>query len=144
MHDPECIFCKILDGDIPSFKLYEDEATFAFMDINPLHDGHALIIPKDHHANIFETPPETLAAVIQTTQRIARAVQASVAPDGINILQANGHGAAQSVFHIHFHVVPRKNGDDARLNWGLTPGDMDQIAAVAEKIRAALEENTED
>jgi len=144
VHDPECIFCKILDGDIPSFKLYEDDETFAFMDINPLHDGHALIIPKDHHPNIFDTPPATLAAIIQTTQRIAKAVQASIAPDGINIVQANGHGAAQSVFHIHFHVVPRKNGDEAKLNWGLTPGDMDQISAMADKIRAALAENNED
>ena len=139
MHDPECIFCKILDGDIPSIKLYEDDETFAFMDINPLHDGHALIIPKEHHPNIFETPADVLVSVSRTTQVIAKAVQKALAPDGINILQANGHGAAQSVFHIHFHVVPRKNGDDAKLNWGLRPGDMDHIANVAEQIRDALE-----
>jgi histidine triad (HIT) family protein len=140
VRDPECIFCKILEGEIPSFKIYEDESTFAFMDINPLHDGHALIIPKDHHPNIFEVPTEKLAPVISTTQRIAKAVQKALAPDGINIVQANGHGAAQSVFHIHFHVMPRKNGDNALLNWGLTPGDMDHIKQLADKIRSAIEE----
>ena len=137
-HDPECIFCKILEGAIPSFKLYEDDNTFAFMDINPLHDGHALVIPKEHHTNIFETPTEVLTTLMATTQRIAKAVQNSIAPDGINILQANGHGAAQSVFHIHFHVLPRKNGDDAKLNWGLRPGDKDHIEQLADKIRAAI------
>ena len=109
------------------------------MDINPLHDGHALIIPKDHYPNIFETPADVLGTVMATTQRIAKAVQDSIAPDGINILQANGHGAAQSVFYIHFHVVPRKNGDDAKLNWGLRPGDMDHIATIADHIREAIQ-----
>ena len=138
--DPECIFCKILEGDIPAYKLFEDEHTFAFMDINPLNDGHALIIPKDHHPNIFDTPTNVLAPLMETTQRIARAIQNSIAPDGINILQANGHGAAQSVFHVHFHVLPRKNGDDAKLNWGLRPGDMDHISDLAQQIRGAIKD----
>jgi histidine triad (HIT) family protein len=138
--DPECIFCKILEGDIPAYKLFEDEHTFAFMDINPLNDGHALIIPKDHHPNIFDTPTNVLAPLMETTQRIARAIQNSIAPDGINILQANGHGAAQSVFHVHFHVLPRKNGDDAKLNWGLRPGDMDHISDLAQQIRVAIKD----
>jgi histidine triad (HIT) family protein len=138
--DPECIFCKILDGDIPAYKLYEDEHTFAFMDINPLNDGHALIIPKDHHPTIYDTPTDLLSPLMETTQRIARAVQNSIAPDGINILQANGHGAAQSVFHVHFHVLPRKNGDDAKLNWDLRPGDMDHISDLAQQIRDAIKD----
>ena len=77
---------------------------------------------------------------METTQRIARAIQNSIAPDGINILQANGHGAAQSVFHVHFHVLPRKNGDDAKLNWGLRPGDMDHISDLAQQIRVAIKD----
>ena len=81
--DPECIFCKILEGDIPAYKLFEDEHTFAFMDINPLNDGHALIIPKDHHPNIFDTPTNVLAPLMETTQRIARAIQNSIAPEYI-------------------------------------------------------------
>ena len=139
-NDPECIFCKILEGDIPSFKLFEDNETYAFMDINPLNDGHALVIPKSHHANIYEAPADVLASVMATAQRIARAIKKSLAPDGINVVQANGPGAAQSVFHIHFHVLPRRNGDEAKLNWGLAPGDMDHIGELAEKISAAIED----
>jgi len=138
-HDPDCVFCKILTGDIPAFKIYEDDETFAFMDINPVHDGHCLVIPKSHSKNIFETSDETLAALMASTRRVARAVEAALSPDGINVLQANGPGAAQSVFHIHFHVLPRETGDNTKLNWGLNPGDMDQISAVADKIKAALE-----
>ena len=139
-NDPECIFCKILEGDIPSFKLFEDNETYAFMDINPLNDGHALVIPQSPHANIYEAPADVLASVMATAQRIARAIKKSLAPDGINVVQANGPGAAQSVFHIHFHVLPRRNGDEAKLNWGLAPGDMDHIGELAEKISAAIED----
>ena len=138
-HDPDCIFCKIVAGEIPSFKIYEDDDTLCFMDINPLHEGHCLVIPKTHTKNIFETSDDTLASMIAVTRRVAKAVEAAIAPDGINILQANGSGAAQSVFHVHFHVLPRKLGDNATLNWGLHPGDMDEIAATAENIRSVME-----
>ncbi len=134
----DCIFCKIVAGEIPSFKLYEDDDVFSFMDINPLHDGHCLIIPKAHYPNIFEAPGDVLAKLMPVVGRMARAVNAALAPDGINIMQANGEAAGQSVFHIHFHVLPRAMGDDAKINWGLRPGDMDRIAANADKIRAAL------
>ena len=134
----DCIFCKIVAGEIPSFKLYEDDDVFSFMDINPLHDGHCLIIPKAHYPNIFEAPGDVLAKLMPVVGRMARAVNASLSPDGINIMQANGEAAGQSVFHIHFHVLPRAMGDDAKINWGLRPGDMDRIAANADKIRAAL------
>ncbi len=133
--DPECIFCKILAGEIPSFKIHEDDKTLAFMDINPLHPGHSLVIPKGHFENIYTAPDEVLADMIAATRRLATAVNSALSPDGVNVIQANGPGAAQSVFHIHFHVVPRKTGDNAKINWGLNPGDMDEIAAVAEKIR---------
>lgn len=138
-HDPDCIFCKIVGGEIPAFKIFEDHGTIAFMDINPLHEGHCLVIPKSHSETLFVTSDETLAAMMATTRRVATAVNAALAPDGINVVQANGPGAAQSVFHVHFHILPRRTGDNATLNWGLQPGDMDEIAATAEKIKTALE-----
>src|SRR5436190_12247811 len=95
--DPNCIFCKIVAGEIPSFKLFEDAETLAFMDINPVHDGHCLIIPKAHYATVFELPAEAFAAVTRTTIPVAKAVNAAVKPDGLNLLQSNGPGAAQSV-----------------------------------------------
>jgi len=138
-HNPDCIFCKIVAGEIPAFKVYEDDQTISFMDINPMQQGHALIIPKQHSENLYATPDETLAAMMSVTRKVATAVNQALAPDGINIVQANGPGAAQSVFHVHFHVLPRKMGDNATLNWGLHPGDMDEISATAEKIKTALE-----
>jgi len=137
--DADCIFCKIIRGEIPSFKLFEDDKVFAFMDINPVHPGHSLVIPKFHTPNIFEAPPEWAAATVNGVQRLARAVEKTVSPDGINILQANGPGAAQSVFHLHMHVVPRKNGDELPMNWGIRPGDMAEIEALAADIRANLD-----
>ena len=137
--DPDCIFCKIVAGEIPSFKLWEDADTYAFMDINPANPGHALIIPKAHWPNLFEIPADLLGPVLATTQRVARAVKAVLAPHGLNIVQANGPGAAQSVFHLHVHVVPRGEDDGLRLNWGPKPGDMGKIEAVHRKLLAALD-----
>lgn len=137
--ESDCIFCKILKGEIPSFKLFEDDQTFAFMDINPAHPGHLLVIPKYHAPNIFEIPPQWLSASVATAQKLAVAVQNTLAPDGINIVQANGEGAAQSVQHFHVHVLPRTNGDGLRLNWGLNPGDMDAIGVLADAIRQGLD-----
>ncbi|WP_419797189.1 MAG: HIT family protein [Terasakiella sp.] len=134
----DCIFCKILRGEVPSLKVYEDEQTYAFMDINPANPGHVLVIPKYHAANIFEIPSEWLSACMVTVQKIALAVEKTISPDGINILQANGEGAAQSVFHLHIHVMPRANGDDLKMNWWHNPGDMEAIAALAEEIKAEL------
>ena len=139
MHtDPNCIFCKIVAGQIPCFKLHEDAETIAFMDINPGNPGHALAIPKAHAANLDEMPPALLGPVLATAQRVARAVAATMKPDGINILQANGPGAGQSVFHFHIHILPRRIGDELKMNWGHAPGDMAAIKANYEKIRAAM------
>lgn len=136
--DDDCIFCKIIRGEIPSFKIYEDDNTLAFMDINPLAEGHALIIPKFHAENIYEAPEEWMGYTLGTVSRVARAVRDEVAPEGINILQANGPGAKQSVFHIHFHVVPRRADDGFTMNWELVPGDMDAIDALAKKLAARI------
>lgn len=141
MSNDDCVFCKIIAGDIPCFKLYEDERTLAFMDINPANRGHALAIPKKHEPNLLDSSEETLAVTIATARRVARGVQAAVEPDGINLVQANGPGAAQSVFHLHLHVIPRFEGDELKMNWGVPPkpGDMDEIKAVSEQIAAHIE-----
>ncbi len=136
--DPECLFCKIVAGEIPCFKLYEDEATLAFMDINPVHPGHALAITKAHLADVFAVTDEAIAATAKTARRIARAVNEAVAPDGLNLVQCNGEAAAQSIPHFHMHIMPRKSGDELPLNWGLRPGDMGEIEKLAERIRATL------
>lgn len=136
--DPDCVFCKIVTGAIPSFKLFENDATMAFMDINPLNDGHCLVIARPHHPDLYDLPPELLAEVAHTVSRVARAVRAELAPEGLNLLQANGRAAAQSVPHFHVHVVPRKMDDGASLNWTPRPGDMQAIARLAERIRARI------
>lgn len=136
--DENCIFCKIVAGNIPCFKLWEDAQTIAFMDINPGNPGHALAIPKEHWENFFVIPPALLAPVAATAQRVANAVQKTLSPDGINVLQANGKGADQSVFHFHLHVLPRRIGDDMKLNWGHKPGDMAAIKDLCERIKGNM------
>ena len=136
--DPNCIFCKIVAGEIPSDKLCEDGETLAFMDINPVHDGHCLVVPKAHYPTLFEVAPEAFAAAARTAIKVAKAVNAAVKPDGLNLIQSNGPGAAQSVLHFHVHVLPRRMRDGLLINWGLQPGDRARIAEIAERIRAQL------
>ena len=137
--DGECIFCKIIRGEIPSFKVHEDGDTFTFMDINPINRGHVLVIPKHHSKDIYESSADWIGRTFAGAGRIARAVQKTVNPDGINILQANGPGAKQSVFHLHVHIIPRLMDDGLTMNWDLVPGDMDAIAKLAEEIAANVE-----
>ena len=134
----DCIFCKIVAGDIPCFKILESDAVLSFMDINPLNDGHALVIPIAHSKNVFETSDSDLAHCIQAAKRVAQAMEDVLSPDGINLTQANGEGAGQSVFHFHIHILPRRRDDKAKMNWGIVAGDMERIGAVAEKLRAKL------
>jgi histidine triad (HIT) family protein len=136
--DPDCIFCKIVAGAVPCFKLFEDPDTLAFMDINPVHDGHALVIPKTHYPTVFDIPPGAIAAAARTAARVATSINAAVKPDGLNLIQANGPGAGQSVGHFHFHILPRWRGDGVAINWEPKPGDMAQIAALAERIRGLI------
>ena len=138
MTQSDCIFCKIVAGEIPCFKLYEDDRVLSFMDINPFNDGHCLVLPKAHGENLYTTDDADLAACIQAAKRVAAAVDRVVQPDGLNLLQANGPGAGQTVFHFHIHVFPRRSGDNAQFDWGHEPGDMDKIGKLAEEIRAAL------
>ncbi|HEY7867606.1 MAG TPA: HIT family protein [Methylomirabilota bacterium] len=134
----DCVFCKIRDGQIPSLKIYEDAATLAFMDINPLNSGHCLVITKTHAPNLFEAPVEDLQAAIATAQRVAQAIREGLKPDGLNMLQANGVAAFQSVLHFHLHLIPRWTGDGKGFDWKLVPGHREQIMKVGERIRALL------
>jgi histidine triad (HIT) family protein len=136
--DPDCIFCKIISGEIPSFKIYENDDSFAFMDINPASEGHALVIPKEHTMNVHSISDTAIAATVKTAKKVAAAVDKTLNPEGLNLVQCNGPAAAQSVMHFHMHVLPRANGDELKLNWGLQPGDMDAIGRLAERIRANL------
>ncbi|MDP6873536.1 MAG: HIT family protein [Alphaproteobacteria bacterium] len=138
MADTDCIFCKIIAGEIPSFKLYEDERTFAMMDINPFNDGHCLVITKAHAVNLLDADAADLAAVLPTVQKVARAVETALEPEGINIIQANGPAAGQTVFHYHCHVFPRLLNDGALLNWGHTPGDMARVEEIYNRIMAEM------
>src|SRR5690242_20619819 len=114
-YDPSNIFGRILRGEVPAFKIYEDDATLAFMDVMPQSDGHTLVIPKAAAENIFDLDPAMLGALIRSTQKVAKAVKKAFAPPGIMIAQLNGAGAGQSVFHVHFHVIPRYHGVEFRL-----------------------------
>ena len=133
--DPDCIFCKIVAGEIPSFKLFEDEATLAFMDINPANEGHALVIPKEHAPDLYAVSDEALARTSVTAKRVAAALARTLNPDGLNIVQCNGAAAAQSVMHFHMHVLPRVKDDGLAMNWGLKLGDIDAIGRLAERVR---------
>ncbi|MBP7274791.1 MAG: HIT family protein [Kiritimatiellae bacterium] len=135
----DCVFCRIVRGEIPSVKLYEDSEVLAFMDISPIVKGHALVIPKAHYDPLTALPAALLGRVMSAVQRIAAAQTTALQADGVNIFQANGAAAGQVVPHVHFHVIPRFNNDGHRWNW--TSGryerteDMD---ALAGRIRARI------
>jgi histidine triad (HIT) family protein len=134
----DCVFCKIRDGRIPSTKVAEDERTLCIMDINPLNAGHCLVLTKAHASTIFEADAVDLQAAITTAQRVARALRDTLKPDGLNMLQANGAAAFQSVPHFHLHLIPRWTGDGKGFDWALVPGQREHITKVGERIRAAL------
>jgi histidine triad (HIT) family protein len=136
----DCVFCKIRDGQIPSARIDEDARTLTFMDINPLSPGHCLVVTKRHAATLFESDVEDLAAVMATARRVALAIQRELRPDGLNLLQANGAAAFQSVPHFHVHLIPRWTGDGKGFDWTLVPGDREQIVKNGERLRAALRE----
>ena len=136
-YDPSNIFARILRGELPAHKLYEDEDTFAFMDIMPRANGHCLVIPKAPARNILDIAPESLAAVARTTKKLSVAVMKAFGADGVTILQCNEDAGGQVVFHLHVHVMPRMNGV-ALQPPAATMEDQAVLAANAEKIRAAL------
>ncbi len=134
----DCVFCKIRDGQIPSFKIHEDERTLTFMDINPLNSGHCLVVTKAHAATIFEADAEDLTAAIAAAKQVARAIQEALKPDGLNLLQANGAAAFQSVPHFHLHLIPRWTNDGKGFDWKPVPGNREAIMKTGERLRALL------
>jgi histidine triad (HIT) family protein len=137
VYDPGNVFAKILRGELPSHKLYEDADTLAIMDIMPRADGHCLVIPKTAARNVLDATPEQLAACLKTVQRMSRAVMAAFAADGVTIQQFNESAGGQVVFHLHYHVLPRHTGVSLRPHTGGME-NQDVLKANADKIRAAL------
>ena len=136
----DCIFCKIVKGEIPSMKVYEDDRVLGFMDINPVNDGHLLVIPKAHAATIREIPEADFVAVMSAVHKLAHAVQKALNPEGITLMQLNGAASNQVVPHLHVHIVPRWSGDGLTISrWKLVQGDMDKIKDIAERIRDKVE-----
>ena len=133
--EPDCLFCQIVAGQLPSERIDEDERTVAFMDINPATRGHALVVPRRHAANLLEIDSQDLAATMTAAQRLARRVKERLGADGVNLLNATGSAAWQTVFHFHVHVIPRYEGDPMRLPWIPAPGDADEIAHTAQELR---------
>jgi histidine triad (HIT) family protein len=134
--DPNCIFCKIVAGEIPSHKIDDDDKTLAFMDVNPWTRGHALVIPKEHSRNIYDIDPADLAAATATAQRVAQRLRERLGAEGINLLMSSEPVAMQTVFHTHVHVIPRYTGDGLRMPAHPQPAEHEELAGLAEALRA--------
>ena len=134
----DCVFCMIRDGKIPSSKIYDDARTLAVMDINPLSRGHCLVAPKAHAATLYEVDVEDLKAVAATAKKLATAIKKALSPDGLNLLQANGAAAFQSVPHFHLHLIPRWANDGKGFDWKVVPGNREEIVGTADRIRTML------
>ena len=133
-----CIFCKLIAGEIPSVRVWEDDLTLAFMDIGQVNPGHVLVATKRHAANLFEITEEEGAAVMRAALRIARAAQQAFAPEGLNLFQANGAVAGQTVGHFHLHVLPRHPGDGMALTWPRPEPGVAALERYAGQLRQAL------
>lgn len=129
----DCVFCAIAAGEIPSFKIYEDDFVLAFLDINPFSEGHTLVIPKEHYKGLLDVPPQVLAVLLERVQKVSSHIAKALACDGFNILQNNGAAAGQTVNHIHFHIVPRMEGSVLSFESG--KGDMEKLSALASRLR---------
>ena len=136
----DCIFCKIIKGEIPSFKVYEDDMVFAFEDINPISEGHTLLIPKIHAQDLWEIPGQDLAAVHLASKKIIQAIKDVLNPTGVACLQLNGRGVNQVVMHYHLHLIPHTAGEPEIpvCAWELKEGDMEAIKQTADRITAAI------
>lgn len=135
----DCVFCKIVAGQIPSAKVHEDELTLAFMDIGEVSPGHVLVTVKPHVENIYGLNDALAAAVFHTAARVARALRNAYSPEGVTLYQANGVAAGQTVFHFHLHLVPRYARDGMRLTWPAKNPPPEQLEANAARLRTALE-----
>lgn len=134
----DCIFCKIIKGEIPCKKVYEDDKTFAFLDISPIHKGHTLVIPKEHHENILDMPEETLAELAKTVKKVSKAVKQATDADGFNVTQNNGAAAGQAVFHFHMHIIPRFENDGLKT-WPHKDVPEEEMKQMQQAIKDSLE-----
>jgi histidine triad (HIT) family protein len=134
---PDCIFCQIVAGSAPAFPVDEDATTLSFLDLFPVAQGHTLVVTKSHFENLFETTPEALAGVAAASIRLAHAIRASIAPDGLGVFQLNGAAAGQTVCHYHMHLIPRWQGQSFQLH-SRVRGNPDELRATAARIKAAV------
>ena len=134
----QCIFCRLIRGEIPATRVYEDEVTLAFLDLGQVNPGHVLVAVKRHAATLLDLTPDEAAAAMRTAQRIARAAKDAFDPPGITLLQANGREGEQTVFHFHLHVVPRHAHDGIAFTWPRKDPPRETLEAYAVKLRAAL------
>ncbi len=132
----ECIFCKIIKGEIPCFKVYEDDMVIAFEDINPISQGHTLILPKRHVENIWEITEDELIAIVKAAKKIANAIKDVLNPIGLALLQLNGKEVGQEIMHYHLHIIPRSQNEPELpvSKWELKPGNTTEIKKIAQKI----------
>jgi histidine triad (HIT) family protein len=135
--DPDCLFCKIVAGELPATVVAEDERTIAFMDINPATRGHALVVPRAHSRDLESVDPEDLCATARAAQRLAGRMRRRLGAEGVNLLNSCGAAAWQTVFHFHVHVIPRYAADPLRLPWTPAPGNAQEIAATAQELGSA-------
>lgn len=135
--DPNCLFCKIINGEIPATKIHEDEYSYAFLDIKPINPGHTLLVPKKHFANLYDMPDEILAELAPTIKKLGIAIKKAVSADGINIGMNNDPAAGQLVFHAHIHIMPRFLGD-GHEHWHGKPYQDGEIDKVATQIKTLI------
>ena len=136
MRDENCIFCKILNGDIPSRTIFEDEDFQVIMDVEPATKGHCLILPKNHYANLFEMPDEVAAKVLPIAKKVAAHLKETLQGDGINLVQNNGEAAGQTVHHFHMHVIPRYEGGNAKdVTWSHSAFRAEELDAIRDQIK---------
>lgn len=143
LSDPSCIFCRIIGGEIPCHRVYEDDCVLALLDIGPVVAGHVLVIPKSHYKNIFDIPAQVIAEVSARLPRLARAVTAATGSPACHILINNGAEAMQSVFHLHYHIIPRQDGDTFFVPWKTTRLDPRKAESLIDAIGAAMQNETQ-
>ncbi len=137
MNDTNCLFCKIISGEIPCEKIYENETTLAFLDINPVNEGHTLVIPKNHYVNTLEAPEDTMIEIMKTVKKVAHCIEKGLGVSDFNLAMNNGATAGQVVFHAHMHVIPRHSGDGYEL-WHGRPYPDGKMQEIASKLKNAI------
>ncbi|HZE99141.1 MAG TPA: HIT family protein [Planctomycetota bacterium] len=134
----DCIFCRIVAGEIPAQKVHDDPRVLAILDINPVSWGHVLVLPKEHHETWLDLPPDLAAHLATATQKVGAAVKTAAGAEGFNLLMNNHRCSGQAIFHAHFHIIPRKTNDGKSFEWKTKPYDAGQLDKAADAVRAAL------